>query len=185
MTESAPRAVERSFFAGLFGSIADEMLEALVRSAYSSNIKERRDCSTAVFDGAGRLVAQAAAIPVHLGAMPLSVAAALAAFEEWSDGDVVVLNDPFHGGTHLPDVTMVSPIFGSRGEAPFAFLATYTSRLSAHGQAQHQPLGQALREYAGQANTERLLALLLPVQRAAERCAWLQQMVEGGEVFHP
>ena len=70
-------------------------------------------------------------------------------------------------------------------EAPFAFLATYTSRLSAHGQPQHQPLGQALREYAGQANTERLLALLLPVQRAAERCAWLKQMVEGGEVFHP
>ena len=70
-------------------------------------------------------------------------------------------------------------------EAPFAFLATYTSRLSAHGQAQHQPLGQALREYAGQANKERLLGLLLPVQRAAERCAWLKQMVEGGEVFHP
>ncbi|MGH8566777.1 MAG: DEAD/DEAH box helicase, partial [Gammaproteobacteria bacterium] len=70
-------------------------------------------------------------------------------------------------------------------EAPFAFLATYTSRLSAHGQAQHQPLGQALREYAGVANKERLLALLLPVQRAAERCAWLKQMVEGGEVFHP
>ncbi len=70
-------------------------------------------------------------------------------------------------------------------EAPFAFLATYTSRLSAHGEAQHQPLGQALREYAGAANKERLLALLLPVQRAAERCAWLKRMVEGGEVFHP
>ncbi|CAN5131132.1 hydantoinase B/oxoprolinase family protein [soil metagenome] len=124
MTDPAPRAVERSFFAGLFGSIADEMLEALVRSAYSSNIKERRDCSTAVFDSAGRLIAQAAAIPVHLGAMPMSVAAALAAFEEWREGDVVVLNDPFRGGTHLPDVTMVSPIFGSRGGAPFAFLAT-------------------------------------------------------------
>jgi hypothetical protein len=60
-------------------------------------------------------------------------------------------------------------------QAPFAFLATYTSRLSAHGQAQHQPLGQALREYAGAANKERLLALLLPVQRAAERCAWLSR----------
>ncbi|MGH7346254.1 MAG: DEAD/DEAH box helicase [Candidatus Rokuibacteriota bacterium] len=70
-------------------------------------------------------------------------------------------------------------------EAPFAFLATYTSRLSAHGQPQHQPLGQALREYAGAVNKERLLALLLPVQRAAERCGWLKRMVEGGEVFHP
>jgi non-specific serine/threonine protein kinase len=70
-------------------------------------------------------------------------------------------------------------------QAPFAFLATYTNRLSAHGKAQHLPLGQALREYAGAANKERLLSLLLPVQRAAERCAWLKQMVDAGEIFHP
>ena len=68
-------------------------------------------------------------------------------------------------------------------QAPFAFLATYTNRLSAHGKAQHLPLGQALREYAGAANKERLLSLLLPVQRAAERCAWLKQMVDAGEIF--
>ena len=70
-------------------------------------------------------------------------------------------------------------------DAPFAFLATYTSRLSAHAKAQHIPLGQALREYAGAANKERLLALLLPVQRAAQQCAWLKTMVEKGEIFHP
>src|SRR5512141_2734447 len=70
-------------------------------------------------------------------------------------------------------------------EAPFAFLATYTSRLSAHGKAQHLPLGNALREYAGAANKERLLSLLLPVQRAAESCAWLKQMADAGELFHP
>ena len=70
-------------------------------------------------------------------------------------------------------------------ESPFAFLATYTSRLSAHGRAQHLPLGQALREYAGTANKQRLLSLLLPVQRAAERCAWLRKMVDAGEIFHP
>jgi non-specific serine/threonine protein kinase len=69
--------------------------------------------------------------------------------------------------------------------SPFAFLATYTNRLSAHGKAQHLPLGQALREYAGAANKERLLSLLLPVQRAAERCAWLKRMVDAGEIFHP
>ena len=69
--------------------------------------------------------------------------------------------------------------------APFAFLATYTQRLSAHGNAQHVPLGQALREYAGAARKERLLSLLLPVQRAAERCPWLKEMVDAGEVFHP
>jgi superfamily II DNA or RNA helicase len=69
--------------------------------------------------------------------------------------------------------------------APFAFLATYTHRLSAHGKAQHLPLGQALREYAGAAHKEQLLSLLVPVQRAAERCAWLRRMVDTGEVFHP
>jgi non-specific serine/threonine protein kinase len=70
-------------------------------------------------------------------------------------------------------------------QAPFAFLATYTHRLSLHGKAQHLPLGQALREYAGAANKKRLLSLLLPVQRAAERCNWLKQMVDAGEIFHP
>ncbi|MBI2897933.1 MAG: DEAD/DEAH box helicase [Deltaproteobacteria bacterium] len=70
-------------------------------------------------------------------------------------------------------------------QAPFAFLATYTHRLSGHGKAQHLPLGQALREYAGAANKETLLSLLVPVQRAAERCAWLRQMVDAGEIFHP
>ena len=64
-------------------------------------------------------------------------------------------------------------------------MATYTSRLSAHAKPQHLPLGQALREYAGAANRERLLSLLLPVQRAAERCPWLKAMVEAGEIFHP
>ncbi|MGO9275347.1 MAG: DEAD/DEAH box helicase [Terriglobia bacterium] len=70
-------------------------------------------------------------------------------------------------------------------ESPFAFLATYTTRLSAHGKAQHLPLGQALREYAGAANKDRLLSLLLPVQRAAEGCPWLKAMVHASEIFHP
>jgi superfamily II DNA or RNA helicase len=69
--------------------------------------------------------------------------------------------------------------------APFAFLATYTTRLSAHAKAQHLPLGQALREYADAANRERLLSLLLPVQRAAESCLWLKAMADAGEIFHP
>jgi non-specific serine/threonine protein kinase len=69
--------------------------------------------------------------------------------------------------------------------APFAFLATYTARLSSHAKAQHVPLGQALREYAGAANKQRLLSLLLPVQRASETCPWLRAMVDAGEIFHP
>jgi non-specific serine/threonine protein kinase len=70
-------------------------------------------------------------------------------------------------------------------DAPFAFLATYTTRLSTHAKAQHLPLGQALREYAGAKNKQRLLSLLVPVQRASETCAWLKEMVDAGEIFHP
>src|SRR5439155_3804404 len=70
-------------------------------------------------------------------------------------------------------------------EAPFAFLATYTTRLSAEAKAQHLPLGRALQEYAGARNRERLLSLLTPVQRAAESCAWLKSAVDSGAIFHP
>ena len=89
-------------------SVAEEMGEVLVRGAFSPNITERRDCSTALFDADGRLVAQAEHVPVHLGAMPEAVDAVRDRDPE--PGDVFVLNDPFAGGTHLPDVTLVSPI---------------------------------------------------------------------------
>src|SRR6187402_2952919 len=79
---------------------------ALVRSAFSANIKERRDCSTALFDSDGRMIAQAEHIPVHLGAMPDAVAAVMA--NDPGPDDVWILNDPFTGGTHLPDITLVS-----------------------------------------------------------------------------
>jgi len=87
----------------------DEMGATLIRSAYSANIKERHDCSTALFDAAGELVMQAEHIPVHLGSMPDAVAAVLG--EEQRPGQSWILNDPYRGGTHLPDITLVSPIF--------------------------------------------------------------------------
>jgi N-methylhydantoinase B len=87
----------------------DEMGATLIRSAYSANIKERHDCSTALFDAGGELVMQAEHIPVHLGSMPDAVAAVLN--EEHSPGDTWILNDPYRGGTHLPDVTLISPVF--------------------------------------------------------------------------
>ncbi|RZH69611.1 hydantoinase B/oxoprolinase family protein [Natrinema altunense] len=96
-------------------SVAEEMGQTLIRGAYSPNIKERRDCSTALFDAAGRMVAQAEHIPVHLGAMPAAVDAVRE--HDPKPGDVFLLNDPFTGGTHLPDVTMVSPIAPDRGDA--------------------------------------------------------------------
>jgi N-methylhydantoinase B/oxoprolinase/acetone carboxylase alpha subunit len=97
-------------FRNLFRSVAEEMGASLMRTAYSPNIKERRDYSCAVFDGEGRMVAQGDHMPVHLGSMPLSVEHALEA-HDMDRGDVVVLNDPYRGGTHLPDITMVAPVY--------------------------------------------------------------------------
>src|SRR5690606_34776166 len=91
----------------------------LRRASFSPNIRERLDFSCAVFDGDGRMIAQAAHIPVHLGSMPASVRAALDKFPDLAPGDVVIVNDPYHGGTHLPDVTLVSGVFqgeGTRGK---------------------------------------------------------------------
>jgi N-methylhydantoinase B len=101
-------AVELEILRNQLESVAEEMGEVLVRGAYSPNITERRDCSTALFDADGRLVAQAEHIPVHLGAMPDAVRVVLD--RDPQSGDVFVLNDPFQGGTHLPDITLVSPI---------------------------------------------------------------------------
>ncbi len=104
--------IQLEIFKHLFAAIAEEMGTLLRKSSYSPNIKERRDFSCAVFDAQGRMAAQAAHIPVHLGAMPLSVRAAVERFgADLHPGDLIVLNDPFRGGTHLPDITMVSPVF--------------------------------------------------------------------------
>jgi len=96
-----------SVLSAALSGIAEEMGAALIRSAYSSNIKERRDCSTAIFDASGRMVAQAEHIPVHLGAMPEAVAAVVERGPR--PGDAFILNDPYAGGTHLPDITIVTP----------------------------------------------------------------------------
>ncbi len=104
-------AISLEVFKNLFAAVAEEMGVALRRASFSPNIRERLDFSCAVFDAEARMIAQAAHIPVHLGSMPASVGAAVAEFEEFHPGDVVVLNDPYHGGTHLPDITMISPIF--------------------------------------------------------------------------
>jgi len=107
--------VELEILRNQLESVAEEMGHVLIRGAYSPNITERRDCSTALFDADGRMVAQAEHIPVHLGAMPEAVDAVLDHDPE--PGDVFALNDPFAGGTHLPDVTLVSPIAPDSDEA--------------------------------------------------------------------
>jgi len=104
-------------YRALFTSVAEEMGIALRRTAFSPNIKERRDYSCAVFDSDGRVIAQGDHMPVHLGSMPMAVAAALREIE-MQPGDVVALNDPFAGGTHLPDVTLISGVYAAVAPSP-------------------------------------------------------------------
>jgi N-methylhydantoinase B len=103
-------------------AVAEEMNATLVRTSYSPNIKDRRDCSCALFDADAKMISQAENIPVHLGAMPYSVAAAIEAFptDELEEGDAILLNDPFHGGAHLPDLTLVTPVIVNGEVAAFA-----------------------------------------------------------------
>ncbi|MEJ7797675.1 MAG: hydantoinase B/oxoprolinase family protein [Solirubrobacteraceae bacterium] len=107
-------AVDLQVITGALRAACEEMGATLVRSAHSANIKERRDCSTALFDPSGEMVMQAEHIPVHLGAMPAAVAAVLA--EDHAGGRPWILNDPFRGGTHLPDITVITPVLHHGGE---------------------------------------------------------------------
>ena len=134
--------VELAVFQSALHSIAEEMGAALRRTALSPNIKERRDYSCAVFDGEGRVIAMGDHMPVHLGSMPMSVQAAVGAIR-FAHGDIAVLNDPYAGGTHLPDITMVLPVFAPGGERP----AFYVSN-----RAHHADVGGAFAGSMGPAN---------------------------------
>jgi N-methylhydantoinase B len=109
-------------FKNLFHSVAEEMGAALRRAAFSPNIKERRDYSCAVFDAEGQVLAMGDHMPVHLGSMPMSVAAAMEALT-FDPGDGALLNDPYAGGTHLPDLTMVMPVYTPRTARPSFYIA--------------------------------------------------------------
>src|SRR5580700_5583520 len=109
-------------FRNLFVSIAEEMGAVLRRTAFSANIKERRDYSCAVYDADGETIAMGDHMPVHLGAMPLSVRHVLDSFR-LAPGDVVIVNDPFRGGTHLPDITAVSAVFPGKSAKPGFYVA--------------------------------------------------------------
>ncbi len=122
-----------AIFDSLVASIADEMGATLRHASLSPNIKERADFSCAVFDPQGNLLAQAAHIPVHLGAMPESVRA-VERLAPWQPGDLAILNDPFLGGTHLPDVTMVSPVFAD-SPRPIGFVASRAHQADIGGMA--------------------------------------------------
>ena len=131
-----PDPIELEIFKNIFHSIAEEMGAALRRTAFSPNIKERRDYSCAVFDSAGEVIAMGDHMPVHLGSMPMSVRAAIDDLQ-LARGDVAMLNDPFRGGTHLPDITFVAPVHIGRSARPDFYVAS---------RAHHADVGGA---YAG------------------------------------
>src|SRR6202163_1953699 len=130
-------SIELEIFKNLFHSIAEEMGATLRRTAFSPNIKERRDYSCAVFDPLGQVIAMGDHMPVHLGSMPMSVAAAIEKCA-LDPGDVVMLNDPFRGGTHLPDITLVMPLYlklaksGGRGRPPHTTPDFYVASRAHH-----------------------------------------------------
>jgi N-methylhydantoinase B len=117
--------IQLELFKNRFASVAEEMGMVLRRTSYSPNIKERLDFSCAVFDASGDMIAQAAHIPVHLGAMPISVKMAIER-HNFTPGDVVILNDPYHGGSHLPDIMMITPVFVPEGEQRYAYKSDAT-----------------------------------------------------------
>ncbi len=121
MTSFSP--IEVAVFKSAMRSVAEEMGAVLRRTAFSPNIKERRDYSCAVFDGAGQAIAMGDHMPVHLGSMPMSVKAAVDALS-LGPGDIAILNDPFAGGTHLPDITMVLPVFVDGDQSPIFYVAS-------------------------------------------------------------
>src|SRR6266566_8656158 len=134
-------------YRALYTSVAEEMGVALRRTSFSPNIKERRDYSCAVFDSSGRVIAQGDHMPVHLGSMPMAVTAALRAVEI-HPGDVVILNDPFAGGTHLPDVTLVMAVGSGQwavGSKPVPGTVKNPKRVAARERAitAHRPLPTA------------------------------------------
>lgn len=152
--------VELSLLSGRLAAICDEMGAVLRRSAFSPNIRERLDFSCALFDVSGHLVAQAAHIPVHLGSMAFAMAGVVGA-REWREGETIVFNDPFLGGTHLPDITLVSPVFVGGALAGFVSNRAHHADIGASAPGS-MPLSTSLDE-------EGLLLPPMPLAEAMEK----------------
>jgi N-methylhydantoinase B/oxoprolinase/acetone carboxylase alpha subunit len=189
-------AIELELFRHFLVSIAEEMGVVLRRSSYSANIKERRDYSCAIYDGHGETVAMGDHMPVHLGAMPLSVSAVRAALD-LGPGDVALVNDPFRGGTHLPDITAVAPVFIKDSQQPSFFLANRAHHSDVGGMSPgSMPLAREIYQEGlrippvhlvrgGKIDRE-LLGLVLanvrtPVEREGDLMAQLASLARGAE----
>ncbi|MBE0447139.1 MAG: hydantoinase B/oxoprolinase family protein [Actinobacteria bacterium] len=178
-------------FGNLFASIAEEMGVTLGRTAYSANIKERRDYSCAIFDKDLRLVAEGSHIPVHLGAMPLSLSESAKRID-FNPGDTVIVNDPFAGGTHLPDITLTSPIFLDEALIGFAVSRAHHADVGSHFPGS-MGLGHTIHEegvcispsklVAGSRIDERLLeSFLQQVRNPKERLGDLKAQLAANEI---
>jgi N-methylhydantoinase B len=182
-------AVTLQVMVGALRAACDEMGAVLVRSAHSANIKERRDCSTGLFDADGQMVMQAEHIPVHLGAMPAAVASVLG--QDHGPGDAWILNDPFRGGTHLPDITVISPVFA--GDEVLGFAASRAHHADVGGRVPGSmpadsrsledegvviPPSRIVR--AGEVEQETLVALLEQMRNPRERSADLRAQLAAG-----
>src|SRR5271170_4696105 len=189
--------VELEIFKNIFHSVAEEMGAALRRTAFSPNIKERRDYSCALFDSAGEVLAMGDHMPVHLGSMPMSVRAVLESLK-LGPGDVAILNDPFRGGTHLPDITLVAPVYAPHSRARPEFYVAARAHHADVGGAYPGSMGLCREIYqeglrippvklmrAGKMQTD-ILALLLsnvrtPVEREGDLGAQLAACHTGAE----
>lgn len=174
--------IQLEIYRNLFSSVAEEMGTVLKRTAYSANIKERRDYSCAVFDGDGQVIAMGDHMPVHLGSMPLSVQMAMNSFRPRA-GDIIMLNDPFNGGTHLPDITLIAPVFvpGHRPGRPLFYIASRAHHADVGGMAPgSMPLSQDIFQEGvripplklydeGKLNRDMLRLLLFNVRTPLER----------------
>lgn len=188
MTTQAADPVELAIFQSTVHSIAEEMGAALRRTALSPNIKERRDYSCAIFDGQGRVIAMGDHMPVHLGSMPMSVEAAIAAIR-LEPGDIAILNDPYAGGTHLPDITMVQPVFLARDERPAFYVSNRAHHADVGGRfaGSMGPAEEIFQEgirippvrivRGGRIDREMLDLILLNVRTAKEREGDLQAQI--------
>jgi N-methylhydantoinase B len=164
----SPDAMRLEIFKNIFHSIAEEMGAALRRSAFSPNIKERRDYSCAVYDANGQVLAMGDHMPVHLGSMPASVAAARAALH-FEAGDIALLNDPFAGGTHLPDLTLVMPVFIRAKSAPQFFIAS---------RAHHADIGGALAGSMGPATEIFQEGFRIPPVKIFRKCELNREVLD-------
>ncbi len=154
---NAFNSVELGVFASRIESICEEMGAQLRRSAFSPNIRDRLDYSCAIFDATGGLCAQAAHIPVHLGSMAYAMKDVVGRFD-WRDGDQVILNDPFLGGTHLPDVTLIQPVFVAQALVGFVANRAHYADIGAVSPGS-MPLSRSIEEEG----------LLIPPQRIARQ----------------